>query len=263
MSLKKGKVGQVNLETLEQTLKQDISNLKVSPDLNPNIKEFLLQKLSEIVAKKSKSFISIYSSYEYELRYFQTITPVFNDPRALNMWNDLFKKSPENTLDFVEVLLQFQGLYEEGIEFYEKKLQSKEELKKLIKPGEDFFRTVSEHIGEPHFSPYVVGLFRDELDKAQKKLMKIEAALENNAYFNNGFWPLSRKKNVDNALAIFFVRKIYYFFWTEFGKPMKNHISVLISAIFDISWGHDEIQKHCKRMDSIIERRFATESEIE
>lgn len=263
MVLKKGKISQIHLETLEQTLKKDVSNLTISPDLNPNIKEFLLQKLSEIVSKKDKNFISIYNSYEYELRYFQTIMAVFNDSRALDAWDDLFNQSPENTIDFVEVLLQFEGLYEEGIEFYKKKLQSRNELKKLIKPGEDFLRACSRNQTESHISPSLIAQLHNELDEAQKKLVKIEAALEKNAYFNNGFWPLSRKKNVDNVLAIFFVRKIYYFFWTEFGKPMKSHISALISAIFNISWGHDEIQKHCQRMDSIIERRFAAESEIE
>ena len=259
MVVEKVKIGQTHLETLEQTLKKDIPNLKISPFLNLEIKKFLLKKLSEIVSKIGENFISIYNSYEYELRYFQTIMPIFNDHRALAMWDDLFKRSPENTIVFVELLLQFEGLHEEGLEFYKKKLQSRKELKKLLKPGEVFLQAISESVSEPHISPGLAVRLRNELDEAQKKLVKIEGSLANNAYFNNGFWPLSRKKNVGNALAIFFVRKIYYFFWTEFENPMKDHISVLMSAIFKVSWGHDEIQKHCKRIGTIIERRFAAE----
>ncbi|HDV6632684.1 TPA: hypothetical protein RJX14_001476 [Legionella pneumophila] len=254
MIVEQEKNSQWNLETLARSLKDDIPNLNISQSLNEDIKESVLKTLQEIISRKCSTPISVFESYENKIRYFKTLTPLFYDQRALNLWNDLFIESPQNTIIFVEVLFEFERLYEEAIEFYRKKQEDVKELKKRIKMKEKLFQTLSEGKALPN--PDMMAHLICDLDALRKRLAETNEALKNNSYFTNGFWPLSRKKNVNNALHIFFVRKIYYFFRTEFRRPMYSYINELMGVIFKVSWDHDEIKKHCKRMNSIIRGRF-------
>ncbi|HGT2644521.1 TPA: hypothetical protein ACM2VO_003366 [Legionella pneumophila] len=247
-------VEEINIDSSDEQLmcplKKEFPVLNIAPSLPVEIKNAITDELNRISSMKGKSPPSILDSYEYETRYITTLGAVFDGPKAVLIWNDLFKKSPKSTLLFIGLLFSFEKTYEFGVEFYKQLQQDIKDLKSQIRCAENLFQ-VMKRSKENLNTDLMKQLIYYEAD-AREHLVKNKFALKNDSHFKNGFCPLSRKKNVENAFPIYIVRKMYYVFRTEFGMAMYSHISKFISVMFGLDWDENEVKKHCKRINSFI-----------
>lgn len=237
-------------EDLIRSLKKEFLSLKISLSLPKEIQDAIFRQLKRISSLKDISSTSGLYSYQHQTRYVNTLSSVFNDPKALIIWNDLFKKSPESAIIFIELLFDIEQSYEFAIKLYKDTQQEIKDLKSQIRCSENLYQIMSKQKSHINLNPNLMGELILYKYEAKILLLKTTYNLKKYAYFKNGYCPLSRKKNEDNALPIFFVRKIYYSFRYYFGSPMYSHIGGFMEVLFGLHWDNNEIKKHCKRVNS-------------
>ncbi|HAT1658641.1 TPA: hypothetical protein JBA38_03430 [Legionella pneumophila] len=237
-------------EDLILSLKKEFSSLKISLCLPNEIQNAIFSQLERISSLKDASCTSSLYSYQHQTRYVNTLSSVFSDPRALIIWNDLFEKSPESTIIFIELLFDIEQSYEFAIKLYKDTQQEIKDLKSQIRCSENLYRIMSQQKSRVNLNTSLMMELILYKYEAKLRLLKTTFSHKRYDYFKNGYCPLSRKKNDYNALPIFFVRKIYYSFRYYFGSPMYSHIGGFVEVLFGLPWDNNEIKKHCKRVNS-------------
>jgi|GEM_PF-3972329 len=70
-------------------------------------------------------------------------------------------------------------------------------------------------------------------------------------YLFSEHWPIGRKHDTENSLAIFFIRKLYHFFSTEFNNSKYAFIETIVNTIFKTTFTENLIIKHTVSMRNL------------
>jgi hypothetical protein len=234
----------------------DLPKIKF-PDWLPSIVQSKVkERLQSVEEKKNdpnRLYIAVYffDLYPYLARNFQTLQPLFTDVRMRPIWEKLTKISEEKTEQFIIRLFKFKNDYDGGMHLVEKhrdEIRSCQRMldatQKLLDAMEEYHYHYYGHMLQDNFHDIMATLEVFKKDTAISLEEFKQTPQDASKLFSN-HWPMTRKSNMENALAIFFIKKIFLFFQKEFQTPMYNFIAEIISIIFQLDLEENQIIKHC------------------
>ncbi|MFO2484848.1 hypothetical protein SCJ60_06220 [Legionella pneumophila serogroup 9] len=228
-------------------------NFKIHPLIPSDIKAKVQEKIEHIINVQNKETLFKFDSFEFEVRYFKTLTPLFTQNFIVELWEDLLSRAPDKTIDFLDALFEFEKTYEELAQFKKNRLSELKQIKRVIIKSEELFSVIQE--SDNYICPSMfeaLGILIKLIDESYQRQHVVTDEITHSKYFNNAHGPLTRQLNAQNHLPIFFIRKIYAEFVTKYHSPMYGHINQIVSTIFGASFSENEVIKHCKRINQIF-----------
>ncbi|RUR12403.1 hypothetical protein [Legionella septentrionalis] len=235
----------------KQNNNDDLNEFALPDTLNSEIKQFVLDKYEEIKLKKNNDYISEFDSYSHELRYFNRIINLFAAQSMVSIWDELINKSTKKTLTVISMLFEYEKIYDEGKQFVEKKKKEITALEHYLDTLNQLFQA-NETVPAKMFNQELIVSVINEIGVCEQEIEERKNKIKTEAYFQNGYLPLTRKNTMKNALVIFFIRKIYFEFMTEYGIPMYGIIESIIDQIFDAELNQNQIIKYCKLPEKLL-----------
>ncbi|KTD54916.1 hypothetical protein Lsai_2508 [Legionella sainthelensi] len=244
--------------TVNDLFTPDLPIIEFPSWLHPEIIGTLEHKLNKLEEQKNSPARLYFDFYSMLVFNFKRLIPLFTNSRMQPIWADLCNHSIEITIEFIRSLFCYENHYDGGIRLLEKQNDEIQSCKRMIKQTEKLHDAMEEY--QCHYYGHMIQDNHNELmellvkfkDKTVKSLGEFkESPLDGTKLFSE-HWPMTRKCTGENALAIFFSRKIYYFFQTKFNKPMYNYIAEIVGVIFNCSFSDNQIIKLCKVMKPFI-----------
>ena len=87
----------------------------------------------------------------------------------------------------------------------------------------------------------------DDLEEAVEaylerlKFIEMNIAAKSNPAKNKAIYPVSRKRNLENADAVFFIKFLHGKFMFCFKKPCHDYVAAFINAVFDTCYDYAAI----------------------
>ncbi|MGX8784332.1 hypothetical protein ACV3VT_02410 [Legionella pneumophila] len=226
---------------------------KVSSLLPDQIKIKVQERIEYIKNLQGKETLLKFDAIDFEIQFFKRLVPLFTSKNIIEVWQDLLRRSCEQTTNFLALLFELEKIYEELAQFKINRMSELKQINKLITKSEDLFSTIQActNYSDPNLHT-VLHLLIKVIDNAHYRHRKVSVELTNDTYFKNVEAPLTRQLKAPNHLPIFFIRKIYVEFLSNYGGPMYGHIHQIVSTIFDASFSENEVIKHCNRINQIL-----------
>ncbi len=234
----------------------DLPRIKF-PDWLPSIVQSAVDKQLQSLEKKkndpNRLYLAVYffDLYPYYARNFQMLQSLFTDRRMRPIWEKLSKISEEKTKEFISHLFKFENDYDGGMSLVEKhrgEIKSCQRMldvtQKLLDAMEEYHCHYYGHMLQDNFHDIMATLEVFKKDTAIS-LEEFKQTSQDASKLFSRHWPMTRKSNMENALAIFFVKKIFLFFQEAFKDPMYNFIAEIISTIFQFDLEENQVIKHC------------------
>ena len=73
-------------------------------------------------------------------------------------------------------------------------------------------------------------------------------------YFSSFLFPFTRKKNVENSHAIYCMRWLSLVARVTFKQPLNDVVANIINAIFETTYGHDDVAGYTKDIKVAYEK---------
>lgn len=234
--------------SIDDLFTPDLPEIQFPQWLRPEIQTILQGELEFIKEKKVARDRIFFDMYPHFVTYFNRVKPAFIKSDMKPVWEKLYNESPKATLDFVNVLLRIENKFYGGVRLIEKQKDEVKSYKRVIQKAEAFLDAMEEY--KCHYYGHmlqdnhdgVVNIMTEFKVNSIQSLEEFKQDREDEPFFCD-YWPITRNYKADNALAIFFVRKIYSFFQDEFQKPMHNIVAKLVNAMFDTAYQENEIIK--------------------
>ena len=205
-----------------------------------------------------------------ELGIYGTLANCFNriklaliTPIMKPIWCDLYKENPEKTLMLFFCLLQIENDFDHGLGLrvkHENEIKSTQKIpglaQKLIDTMEENYRYYG-HMQTENFGVIFELLIAFKKD-TEKLINGFRESIKEKDYLFCDHWPIGRKHNAENSLAIFFIRKLYQFFATEFGSPKYSAIETIVNVIFGTEYTENHVIKYTTTM-----RKLACDDSLE
>lgn len=244
--------------TLDDLYTPELPEITLPKWLHPDIKSVVRSRLEFLKTQKNSPGRLYADMYPVMVEYFERIKPIFINPEMEFIWGDLCNKSVKSATRFASEVNLYENHYDGGIGLIEKKKDEIKCCKRMIKTTQQLYDVMEEYychyyghmLQEKHFE--IMELLKQFKEDTLDSLTEFQKEPIDGSMLFSNHWPMTRKCIGENGLTIFFIRKIYYFFQTEFGKPMYNNIAEIIQAIFKIPFDENHIIKHCTIVKSLL-----------
>lgn len=224
--------------------------------------EYLQNKVQEqekfiksLNKEKLRKFIDVYAMM---VEYFKLVLPIFIDAQTKDMWLKLNKISSVKTEKFINYIFLIANDFDGAISLYQKHLSEKECFIKILQKIDELEELLEEY--ECHFFGHMLS---EEFEPLKEKLQQFKEQSiplledfqnETNSisYINSDWRPITREYKSENALPIFFARKLSLYFKKEFNKPYNRYVAEIISLLFDKHYSENDIIKITKPINKFI-----------
>ncbi len=201
--------------------------------------------------------------YSFLTEQINKIKPALTNRNMEGIWNSLCKEDINKTLKLVSCLFKLQNNFHHGLYLRKKhiaELKSAEKIKNLTEKLIDAMEDNRNYYG--HMQTENFNALYDSLENFGKETSELiedfKEHIKEDEYQFCEYWPIGRKYDTDNSLAIFFIRKLYHFFSTEFGEPKYTIIEAIVNTIFHTHYTVNHIIKYAASM-----RQFVCDDSIE
>lgn len=244
--------------TLDDLYTPEPPELSMPKWLHPAIQKEVNSRLQFIKNLKDSSCRLYIDMYPVMVESFERIKRIFFDPIMESVWDDLCNTSIELAVRFSMEITLYENRYDGALRLVEKQKAEITSCKKMIKKAEQLYEVMEEYhhhyyghmIQDNHFE--IMNLLRHFKEATIVSLSEFQAEPMDGSKLFSSHWPTTRKCIGERGLAIFFIRKIYYFFLTELGKPMYNNIAKIIEVVFGICFDENHVMKHCAIVKSLL-----------
>jgi hypothetical protein len=223
----------------------------IIPEIKLRVEEHLefmkTQKNIPIAARE------IYDLYSYLAPIFNKIKKVFTDSKMETIWKKLYALSKEKTIDFAsQLFFRIENDYGYGltlIDKHEAEIISGERMitaaKKLSKEMENYQYWFFGHVIQENHNT-LMDTLSQFIENTEESLVQFKEQTTSEHYMFCDTYPLTRQSRDKNAVAIFYMRRIYLIFQESFGMPMYANIAEIINVIFGTEYTENHAIKYCK-----------------
>lgn len=194
----------------------------------------------------------IFDGYSLLVKRFNKIKSIFTHNDMNDIWLDLYKKSPELSTKLVYTLLQIENDFDHINTLIAKHKGEIASSRSIIKHVSKLITALK----NDHYWYYGHMQLQNENEYYELLKQYKQGRIDNlNAFIedskkeksiSDSHWPLSRKREAENALSIFFIRKLYVFFKKTYKKPMYKYVTVMVNTAFNTTYTENEIIKFCR-----------------
>ncbi|MCM1264648.1 MAG: hypothetical protein NC200_00485 [Candidatus Gastranaerophilales bacterium] len=178
--------------------------------------------------EKLRKFTDVYAMM---VEYFNLVLPIFTDVQTKDMWIKLNKISSAKTENFINYIFFIANDFDGAISLYQKHLNEKECFIKILQKISELEELLEEY--ECHFYGHMLS---EEFEPLKEKLQQFKEQsiplledfqneTNNISYMNSNWRPITREYKSENALPIFFARKLSLYFKKEFNKPYNRYVA--------------------------------------
>lgn len=184
---------------------------------------------------------------------FNKIKPALVNPQMEQIWITLHKENPEKSLKLVYCLLQIENDFDHGLGLRIKHINELKSAKKMSQLTQSLIDAMEDncnyygHMQTENFNTIYESL-KNFKCKTDEMIDDFKGQISERDYLFCQHWPIGRKHDAENSLAIFFIRKLYHFFSVEFSSPKYSVIEKIVNIIFDTSYTENHIIKYTASM---------------
>lgn len=234
----------------------DEPKIKYPKWLHSDICAYVQKKIDNAIYYKNAPLgieLGIYSSLTEQIN---KIKPALTDIAMKEIWESLCKEDINKTLKLVLCLLQFQSDFYHGLHLRNKhinELKSSEKIVNIIQKLVDAMNENGNYYGHMQAKNFndVYELLKTFKNETIDLIRDFKEHIKEKDYLFSEHWPIGRKHDTENSLAIFFIRKLYHFFSAEFNNPKYAYIETIVNTIFKTTFTENHVIKHTESMRNL------------
>lgn len=177
------------------------------------------------------------------------VLPAFTTDAMKPAWETLFAESEKSASDLVTYLFRINQSFETAKDRIKRNIEEKECAVKMVKEAEDFHCAMwdYQHLGYKHiWHVKHIELMKMLEAFMQDSRVQLENFESNVAKTMQDFyqrWPSTREVHSEEAEARYYVKKLFQFFESEYGKADYRIIADFISVMYKTNFTENQIIK--------------------
>jgi len=254
-----------------QPTPEQIQNYEGAPELpvqRPHIYE------PKTNPEEDEYYTKYKTKYKSDIKYIDTWPGFLEDVDFLKRafiwdvteqaWLSLYKESPDKAVSFAKALLRFNSDFKTEVVTQKNFQQEKEEYIKIFKKASQLLDKINNY--NEMYGGYVEQGSYDDLNASLNNFLSSvpDAVRDFNNYVKESSdiktseLAVGREHNSKKGKAVYFVRRISFFFIQEYGQPKSLYVADFIYALFEFDYCENDIIKTSKNVKNILKHEDST-----
>lgn len=236
----------------------DMPRLDLPSWLPKDLQAVLIEHVDLLLQQKWSKARLYVDMWPHFVRYITTILPAFQENTLKENWQELYAESAPLTLEFAHYLLKIENDFDGAVSMYQKHRNEKECGAKMIQKAKELHDLMEEY--HCHYYGHILqDNHHDLMDKLKKFGENSEQALNefqvetgDVSYLFSARAPITREFRTQEAVPVFFARKMSLFFMQKFGKPKHRVVADFINVMFDVQYSENEVIKLARKLKPLL-----------